>query len=296
MRVVVTGASGHVGRALARALSVHGFAVVGISRHLNLAETGMEWLAADISDWASMQQAVEKLGSCDTVVHAAAAIREEVGALVCTQVNALGTAHVLEAAKRWQAQHFIYISGLNVLAHPLEDPITEQHPVGPRTAYGHAKYYSEGLVQLADSPSMGTCALRVSSPVGPGTPNGRIFSNFVRRAVCGEPLVLNGQGSRRQDYVDVRDVGQAVVLAAGARARGTFNIGSGVSVSNEELARHCIETLHSNAAVTFSGLSDPEEAIRWNLSIEHARSVLGYAPAYGLATSIRDYADSCRFD
>src|SRR5690606_19884234 len=119
------------------------------------------WLEADIGCWNSMLEAIGTLESFGAVVHAAADIRPAADAAALTRTNALGTAHVLEAARRWGARHFTYISSLSCIGRPVQFPIGEEHPPGPLTAYGHAKYCGEGLSLLADSDTLRTCALRI---------------------------------------------------------------------------------------------------------------------------------------
>jgi nucleoside-diphosphate-sugar epimerase len=129
-------------------------------------------------------------------------------------------------------------------------------------------------------------SLRISSPVGPETPRGRIFSEFVHKAVHGEPLVLAGTGGRRQNYVDVRDVAAAVAQCVKSDVQGVFNVAGAASVSNLELAESCIRTLSSTSTFSFSGAPDAEENVRWDVSIERARAAFGYVPACSIEDSI----------
>ena len=79
-------------------------------------------------------------------------------------------------------------------------------------------------------------SLRIPSPVGPGLRARRIFSTFVEAASRGEPLRV-AEPARAQDYVDVRDVADAIRASLDARGNGVFNIASGRAVTNEALAR-----------------------------------------------------------
>jgi nucleoside-diphosphate-sugar epimerase len=152
--------------------------------------------------------------------------------------------------------------------------------------------FGEHLVRLAASPALRTASLRLTSPIGPGTPPGRIFSEFAGRARRGEPLVLAGQGGRRQNYVDVRDIARAVGQCLQTGASGIFNVAGTADVSNLELARCCIQTLGSASPVAFSGTADPEEHIAWVVSTEKARRSFGYQPVHSLADSIQAYVSS----
>jgi nucleoside-diphosphate-sugar epimerase len=102
---------------------------------------------------------------------------------------------------------------------------------------------------------------------------------------------LAGRGGRRQDFVDVRDCGEAVRLCLDKGATGVLNIAAGASVSNLELANTCTAVLGSSSAVEFTGRDDPEEEMRWEIDISRARAVVGFTPAHSLEDSIRAVAE-----
>jgi dTDP-glucose 4,6-dehydratase len=128
--------------------------------------------------------------------------------------------------------------------------------------------------------------MRLTAPVGPGTPDGRIMSTFVSRALAEEPLLVAGEGTRGQDYVDVRDVAEATLACLQHRARGLLNIGSGRCVNNLQLARRCVETLGSGSDIRVTGVPEGDDDIRWEVSIDRARSAIGYVPERTLEDSI----------
>jgi nucleoside-diphosphate-sugar epimerase len=193
---------------------------------------------------------------------------------------------MLELARRWEVASFVFLSSLPVIGRPLQSPITERHPVDPPSAYHASKLYGERLLELARHGGTPAITLRLSAPVGPGMPDGRIMSVFVRRALAGDPLELSGQGTRAQDYVDVRDVAAAVTASLEKQAEGLLNVASGRCVSNLELARRCVGLLGSTSEVRFTGISDPDEGVRWEVSIQAAREQIGYVPECELEDSI----------
>ncbi|MDQ6832940.1 MAG: hypothetical protein M3008_06040, partial [Chloroflexota bacterium] len=123
--------------------------------------------------------------------------------------------------------------------------------------------------------------------VGPGMPTNRIFSVFVARARANQPLQLAGEGTRRQNYVDVRDVAIVAEQCARERITGLFNIAGARSISNHELAQACVRTLESSSPIVFTGQPDREEGIAWEVSNARATERFGYAPRYDVAASIR---------
>ena len=241
MKVVVTGSSGHVGGAIARHLHDQGHTVIGVSRRRSdilpeaIAQLGLDIGAPDV-----IQCATEGIVACDAVVHAAACLDESSDCTETSRVNCLGTHQTLMLAQATKAARFVYISSLSVLGAPQEHPVTETHPVAPGTAYAASKLYGELLTTQADSTRMRAVSFRISSPVGPGLAYKRIFRVFVENAVHNKPIVLHGSGTRKQDYIDVRDIAAATAAVLSSSASGIFNIGAGVPVSNLELAQCCV--------------------------------------------------------
>lgn len=278
----MTGASGFVGGAIVKHLRDASHEVIGLSRRPADVEGLYGLLDANIADPAASRRIMERIEPCQAIVHAAAAIDARSDLLVLT--NCLGTQQLLAVADAWQTRGFVFVSSLPVIGRPIELPITESHPVAPRTIYHATKRFGELLVEQRGAGAI----LRLTSPVGPGMPEERILASFVALALAGEPLEVRGAGTRRQDYVDVRDVAAAVEAAL--TRSGCFNIGSGRAISNGELARLCVSVLGSASAVEIGIGEDPDDGVDWQVSIARAAAELGYAPSYELSASIRGVA------
>jgi nucleoside-diphosphate-sugar epimerase len=114
---------------------------------------------------------------------------------------------------------------------------------------------------------------------------------FVRRALAGDPLQILGQGTRQQNYVDVRDLAIAVESCLTRRASGVYNVAAAESISNYGLAQTCVDELHSSSTIDFIGKPDPEEGTTWDVSISKAHRDFGYSPQYTIRDSIRAIAE-----
>jgi nucleoside-diphosphate-sugar epimerase len=295
LRVLVTGASGHVGTAIALHLTARGDEVVGLGRRLTKGNRGLAGaIAVDLGRAGVAGALAGEQPPCDAIVHTAAAIDEDPFAPELSLTNGLGTQQIVELAVRWEVSSLIHISSVPVIGVPRELPVSEEHPVAPLTAYHASKLYAERLVAIAGHDGLRTASLRLTAPIGPGMPEARILSVFVRRALAGEPLRLAGAGRRGQDYVDVRDVAEAVGAAIDRRAAGVLNIASGRCVTNRELAERCVDVLGSRSAVELSGQADPDDGVRWEVSVSRARQVLSYEPRWSLEESIAAVAESVR--
>jgi len=290
MKILVTGHTGFVGGAIASYLVEQGHDVFGVSRRL----TGnREWAgeyAIDLGDRdapAHLQECIP----CDAVVHAAASLSKDPFDSSVTLVNGCGTQALLSAAVTWGASRFIYISGVPVIGMPRQLPVDERHQTQPLTAYHASKLYGEHLVDIACRAGLPGISLRLTSPVGRGMPDNRIFSTFVRHALENKSLRIMGQGGRVQNYIDMRDLVPVVLVALASRRTGVFNIAGAQSISNRDLANTCIRVVNSSAVIEETGQPDPEEEVRWDISIDQAVSELGYCPVYSIESSIKAVAE-----
>jgi UDP-glucose 4-epimerase len=293
MRILVTGSTGLVGRACAVRLAELGHEVIGAARGSSGDPAYAAELAADLAEPGSDRALEEATDPCGAIVHAAATRSRDDTDPEIPLVNCLGTQRMLALASRWQSEAFVYISGVTVIGTPHMLPVTEEHPVAPPDAYLASKVFGEQVVAAARTRSLRTCTLRLTAPVGPLMPAERIISVFVRRALAGEPLVLAGNGGRRQDYVDVRDAAGAVGLALERPASGILNVGAGRSTSNRELAELCAEVVGSGSPIVYEG-ADPADDLDWMVSIERAASELGWRPQRRLAETVAELAERIR--
>jgi nucleoside-diphosphate-sugar epimerase len=289
MRVLLTGASGYVGNAIATRLCGANIEVFGVSRRPSLTTPPQLQGSFDLTVPGVSAKIARGVPPCDIIVHAAASLEKNIYDTSITLTNCLGTQEILTVASLWKS-FFVYISSVPVIGMPHELPITEDHPVSPQTAYHASKLFGEHLVRLADREGAAGAILRLTSPVGPGMPQTRIFSVFVRQAMARQTIKLTGKGSRRQDYLDARDIAMAVEQCLVKRASGTYNVASGRAISNHELAQTCKSVLGSDSPIEFDGRSDPQEGWVWDVSIARARQSFGFEPRFSLEDSIRDLA------
>src|SRR5918994_895884 len=162
-------------------------------------------------------------------------------------VNVLGTIRLLEQCVEHHVGRVIFAStGGAIYGEQREFPASEDHPQYPVSPYGVSKLAAERYLHYYRAQYGLPCvALRYSNVYGPRQdPHGEagVVAIFCGNLAAGKVSTINGSGEQTRDYVYVGDVARANILALKSEApSGTYNIGTGVETSVNEL----YETLRS---------------------------------------------------
>jgi UDP-glucose 4-epimerase len=296
MKIVITGATGHLGRQVVALLSGAGHHVIAASRSGQLPEASagqrIEALAVDLATEAS----VDTLASCldgAALVHlaawhppaTAATTLEDRRRLI--EVNVLGTMRAYEAARKARATSVVYASSFEVYGDAPALPITERSRVQPLTDYGATKLAGEDhLCSLTAEDKIRGVSLRMPAIYGPGELTSRALPNFLRAVARGERPAVAGDGGDLRDLLHVRDAALAVKLALEYGDSGIFNISDGESHSILAMARGAMQA----AGMEGEPALGPRQKERrdYHMSIELARRELGFVPEVRLLDGMRE--------
>jgi dihydroflavonol-4-reductase len=198
MRALVTGATGFVGAAVARALVREGWQVRVLARagsdRRNIQALPVEVSEGNLTDRTSLERA---LRGCEGLFHVAADYR--LGApdpRQLYQTNVEGTRNILEASREAGVKRVVYTSSVATVGIPADgSPGNEDTPVGVADMIGHykrSKFLAEQVAREAALSSMPLVIVNPSTPIGPGD---------VKPTPTGQ-LVLDAAAGRMPAYVD----------------------------------------------------------------------------------------------
>ncbi len=291
MKILVTGASGFVGKNICKYLSeLSDYEVVGIIRSENHQLMDIKYIYVDISNSEQMELLYNKIDSIDVIVHCAACIDKNDFNPELIKVNCQGTLNILELAKIVGVKKLVYISSIPVIGIPKDIPIDENHLQMPTTSYHASKLMGENIALMGSKYGINAVSLRLPSPVGKGMNPNTILPVFVKKCLENKDIEILGNGERIQNYIDIKDICEAVYRCIIKDVNGIFNIASNESYSNKELANICKFVLKSNSKIILSGENDPEELNKWIISIEKAKQLLDFNPRYRIEDTIIDIA------
>lgn len=241
--ILVTGASGFLGRHLVAHLVASGYPVRALVRagsHTRYIQDLAELAIGDVHDPASLANAAE---GCQYVVHTAALFRFWGKQDSFEHTNVQGTANVLEAARRRGVERFIHISTVAVVGTtPREGIIDETTPCAPADPYQRSKYDGENFVRMfSKGAGLPAIILRPGAFYGPW---GHYAFNrlFFEDPLKGLPIQVHN-GRRYTFPVFVPDVCRAVVSALKLGRPGEI-----YNVSGESLTHRATNTIISRLA------------------------------------------------
>lgn len=287
--IAVTGGSGFVGSHVVDALLEAGHPVRVIDR-VAPHQPEVDWTNADILDEDALTEAFADVGP---VFHLAA--MADVNDVVATPAdavatNVLGTARVLEAARRADAGRVILSSTVWVYAATSQSLVDETTPLdlaAERHLYATTKIASEMLCAdyytLYQRPYT---VLRYGIPFGPRMRGRLVIAAFLERALLGEPLRIDGDGSQARTFVYIEDLARAHPLALSPVAeQRTYNLEASESVTMRQLAE-MVQDLVGDVEIEFAAARTGDYRNR-TVAADRAREELGWVPATSFEDGLR---------
>ena len=284
MKFLITGGAGFIGSHIAEEIlkekkgEVVVFDNLSVGNENNIPQ-GCAFIKGDIRNKGEVEEAMKGV---DIVFHDAACVTirgsfekfKEVA-----ETNCLGTKNVFNAAKKAGAKKIVFASSMGVYGEPEYLPVDEDHTLNPNSPYGLSKEMGELYCQILEKEhGIETVALRYFNTYGTRqtpSPYVGVITTFINQALSGQPLTIFGTGQQTRDFVWVKDIVQANLLAAFSGTTGIFNIGSGQEISVNQIADMIIGHLGGEKKY----IENPATEInRISADIKKAKEELGYSP------------------
>jgi nucleoside-diphosphate-sugar epimerase len=308
VKVLVTGASGFVGRHTVRHLinqrDWHVRALRGReARMLATKSDGIEYSSPRSIDGNTAWD--DAIDGVDAVLHLAARVHvlsdNADAAAAFQRVNVEGTVRLASAAKKARVKHFVFVSSIGVNGNQtLSEPFSEQSPPAPIGPYARSKWEAEQA--LAETLKRSGTALTIIRPpliYGPGAPGNCV--RLRKLAEKGLPLPI-GRVSNKRSVISVANLDDFFVhvLENPAARDELFLVSDGEDVSTPDLLRKIAHAMNRSsrllpfpvpilkAAATAAGKRNEFERLTASLQVDSskARELLGWKPVESLDQGI----------
>ena len=290
MKVLITGGAGFIGSHLADRLVARGDEVLVIdnfatARRDNLAdEKQLTLVEGSIVDSELVDKAFADFGPT-VVAHAAAAYKDPDDWREDAATNAAGTANVVKASEAAGVNRFVYFqTALCYGLHPLEQPITLDHPLRPEdSSYAISKTAGEYYVRLS---SLDWVSLRLANAYGPRNVSGPLPTFFQRLNEGKSCFVMD----TRRDFIYVQDLIDLVMAALdGKGSGGVYHASSGADYSIKELFDATVAALQLDPAPEVEVRDrNPDDAFTILLDPARTQDEFGWKPQTSLEKGVAD--------
>ncbi|MDE1769752.1 MAG: NAD-dependent epimerase/dehydratase family protein [Thaumarchaeota archaeon] len=250
MHFIVTGGAGFIGNHLVRHLLGRGHSVEvidnlhsGRMENLEGLDNDIKFHKIDILEYDKLKNIVK---NADGVFHEAAltVVQESYDKpKEYHMVNVVGTENIFKLAKEFGFK-VVYASSSSVYGNPEKIPIRENAPRKPLNPYGETKLQDELLAEKYSREGVTIIGLRYFNVYGKGQTlsYAGVITKFLDRLKEHNPPIINGEGSQVRDFVYVKDVAEANLLAMEKKIDSCFiNVGTGKIISILDLANMMID-------------------------------------------------------
>jgi len=284
---LITGGAGFIGSHIAEKLLAKGINVT-ILDNLSTGSTdnipkNVKFINGDILDPETINKSLKDI---DIVFHDAAkvSIRNSVNHFFDdAKTNLSGTLNILKAFKDSGVKKLIYASSMAVYGEAKYTPIDEKHPVEPNSPYGISKLAAEKYcLNICKNLNIDAIALRYFNTYGikqTFTPYVGVITIFITQLLNNQPITIFGDGNQVRDFVCVKDVADANILAMESDLKSEIiNIGTGKGLSVNSMADILLELMGKGKELKKYGpaqIGEPGSSIA---DISLANKLLNFKP------------------
>lgn len=292
-KVLVTGGAGFIGSHLCDTLIKRDLKVVCVDNLLTGSMKNIEHLKDNSKfKFAKLDVTWEWLdfGKLDYIFHLASPASpvdyqkypEETAV-----VNSMGTIGMLKQAVGHKAK-FLLASTSEVYGDPLEHPQKETYlgnvnTMGPRSCYDESKRFAETMTYIyLQKYGIDARIVRIFNTYGPKmqVEDGRVISNFINKALKGERLKIDGNGSQTRSFCYVSDMVEGLVSAMFSEktTNEVFNLGNPDEFTIQGLAEKVLALTNSSSKIEYTNEFRKDDPMRRKPDISKANKLLGWEP------------------
>ncbi|MZH01925.1 MAG: NAD-dependent epimerase/dehydratase family protein [Nitrospinae bacterium] len=269
MNILVTGGAGFIGSHITNAYIDAGHKVVVVdnlsSGERRFINTKAIFYPMDILD--PEVETVLKKERIEVINHHAAQISVSESVLnpvFDANTNIIGTLKLLQFASSLNIKKFILAStGGAMYGDQKTFPASEDHPCQPVSPYGISKLCAEKYLNYFNKEhGLNTTVLRYSNVYGPHqNPHGEagVVAIFCQLLVKDDEPIITGDGKQTRDFISVRDVVQANLIALDPDCSGTFNVGTGKETNVNHLTQNLIKVSGKTASIKYGPARSGEQ-------------------------------------
>jgi UDP-glucose 4-epimerase len=289
LTIVVFGAAGFVGRNVVEKLIREGERVVASDIAEDPFKGKVTYQKADVLD---RERIFDVVKGSDVVVDLAASplvssLEDAVGNM---KVNIEGTLNILDAARKWKVSKVIYSSASSVVGNVKYNPVDEEHPCYPKTAYAVAKKACEDYIRVYNETfGLNYLIFRFFNIYGPwqSTKSGALIPNFYQRLRQNQEFQVFGDGSNTRDFTYVEDVAEFYHVAIRQDVKNlVVNMGTGRGTSIIELIKLASKTLAVEPRIAYKP-SRPGEIGNFEADTRRLVRLFGKKPSTSLEEGLK---------
>lgn len=259
MKILITGGAGFIGSNLAKRLVLDGHEVVVLDSLLRGNKLDKDtfgkitFIKGDVRD----QDTVTKASAgCDLIFHFAAVLGVDIVAdnpVETMDVEVIGTRNVVNAAEVNNIKKIMYASTSGIYGHSaIENALTEEVLVDPRTSYAMAKRYNEiYLASHYEEKGLDVISLRFFNVYGWNQDNRMVIPRFFEQALANDDITVFGTGKQTRDFTFIDDTVEACVRLMDKNGCHIVNIANEAEWCIEDVAVQIKEITNSDSKIIY---------------------------------------------